>query len=133
LIVVDASVLVCALADDGRDGERVRTRMLGERLMAPEVIDLEVASVFRRLCAGGSLPVVRAEQAISDLFALRLDRVRQQLLIQRCWELRHNLTVYDAAYVALAEATSTTLVTADERLANSPRLPCQVELLRVGR
>jgi predicted nucleic acid-binding protein len=133
LIVVDASVVVCALADDGRDGERARTRLLGERLAAPEVLDLEVASVLHRLCASGALPEARAEVALNDLVQLRLDRVGHRRLIARCWELRHNLTVYDAAYVALAEALSTTLVTADTRLANAPRLPCDVDLLRVNR
>ena len=133
MIVVDASVLVCALADDGRDGVDVRTRLLGEHLVAPEVIDLEVASALRRLCAAGTLPGQRAEQALGDLTQLRMERVRHQPLLRRCWELRHNLTVYDATYVSLAESISGTLVTADERLACAPRLPCAVELIQVGR
>jgi predicted nucleic acid-binding protein len=129
VIVVDASVLATALADDGNDGRRARDRLRGERLSAPELIDLEVASVWRRLCAGGQLTSDRAGQALTDLGAIRLERVSHRHLVQRCWELRENITVYDAAYVALAESLGATLLTADERLARAPRTRCAFELL----
>ena len=103
MIVVDASVLATALGDDNDDGRRARARLSGERLSAPELIDLEVVSVFRRLCAADQLDQARADQALADLDALRLDRVPHRPLLRRCWELRHNVTVYDAAYIALAE------------------------------
>ncbi len=130
MIVVDASVLATALGDDGEDGRRARERLTGERLSAPELIDLEVASVFRRLCAGAQLDPQRAAQALTDLDVLRLDRVPHRPLVRRCWELRHNLTVYDAAYIALAELMNAPLVTADQRLINARGSTCTFELLR---
>ena len=74
--MVDASVIVTALADDGPDGDQARERLKGERLTAPHVIDLEVVSVWCRLTAGGQLDERRARLALNDLEALRLDRVR---------------------------------------------------------
>jgi predicted nucleic acid-binding protein len=129
VIVVDASVVVTALADDGPDGEHARRRLRGVRLAAPHVIDLEVTSAWRRLASAGDLDPRRAEMAIADLRSLRLDRVPHAPLLDRCWELRANLTVYDAAYVALAEVLDTTLLTADSRLANAPGRRCPTDLL----
>jgi predicted nucleic acid-binding protein len=129
VIVVDASVVVTGLADDGADGDRVRQRLRGERLVAPHVIDLEVASAWRRLAAAGALDARRVELALADLLALRLERVGHGPLLGRCWELRTNLTVYDAAYVALAEALDATLLTADRRLAAAPGIGCTVEVM----
>ena len=129
MIVVDASVLVTSLADDGDDGDLTRTRLRGETLAAPEVIDLEVASVLRRLTLAGQLPADRAEQALLDLVQLPLRRAAHRALLRRCWDLRANLTVYDASYVALAEALGVLLLTADQRLAAAPGLSCGVEIL----
>ena len=130
MIVVDASVIVTALADDGPDGEEARERLRGERLAAPHLVDLEVASAWRRLTATGQLDARRARLALDDLHALRLDRVRHGPLLDRCWELRENLTVYDAAYVALAELLGVTLGTADSKLSRAPGARCGVELLQ---
>ena len=129
MIVVDASVVVTALADDGTDGDRVRQRLRGERLFAPHLIDLEVASAWRRLATAGALDNRRVELGLADLLALRLERVEHGPLLGRCWELRTNLTIYDAAYVALAEALDTTLLTADRRLAGGPGSRCTVEVI----
>ena len=129
VIVVDASVLVTALADDGSDGDRARDRLRGERLVAPHVIDLEVTSAWRRLTAAGDLDDRRAQLALEDLRSLRVDRVPHGPLIARCWELRRNLTVYDAAYVALAEIVDRVLVTADARLAGASGSRCEIELI----
>ena len=129
MIVVDASVIVTALADDGNDGDRVRQRLREERLVAPHVIDLEVASAWRRLAAAGALDERRVGLALADLLALRLERVGHGPLLGRCWELRTTLTIYDVAYVALAEALDTTLLTADRRLADAPGSRCAVEVL----
>lgn len=129
VIVVDASVLAPALADDGEDGDRARQRFRGEHLAAPELVDLEVSSVLRRLLLAGRLPLRRAELAMSDLLALPLRRVSHRALVARCWELRENLTVYDASYVALAEQLETILVTADTRLAGAPGPRCKMELM----
>ncbi len=130
MIVIDASVLVTALIDDGDDGRRARIRLSIEPLSAPELIDLEVASVLRRLCAATQLDQARAGQALTDLDALRIERVAHRPLLRRCWELRNNVTVYDAAYIALAEILETTLVTADHRLVNGPGTTCAFELLQ---
>ena len=129
MIVVDASIIVTGLADDGPDGDRVRARLRDERLAAPHVIDLEVASAWRRLVATGELDERRAQLALDDLDALRLVRAPHGPLLGRCWELRHNLTIYDAAYIALAELMATTLVTGDARLAAAPGARCNVEVL----
>lgn len=129
MIVVDASVLVTALADDGPDGERFRTRLAGERLAAPHLIDVEVVSAWRRLAAAGHLDERRASFARTDLESLPLQRVPHTPLVDRCWELRSNLTVYDAVYVALAEALEVRLLTADGRLAASSGPTCAIELL----
>jgi predicted nucleic acid-binding protein len=129
VIVVDASVVVTALADDGPDGDRARVRLRGERLAAPHLIDIEVISAWRRLRAAGDLDDRRAALAITDLRALRLDRIPHGPLIDRCWELRHTLTVYDAAYVALAEVMDAVLLTADGKLADAPGSRCEIEVL----
>jgi predicted nucleic acid-binding protein len=129
VIVVDASVLVPGLVDDGRDGDAARVRLRGEVLAAPELVDLEVASVLRRLVLAGSLPLRHADLALADLVELPLQRAAHRSLLARCWQLRSNVTVYDAAYIALAEALGALLVTADARLAAAPGLRCDVELL----
>ena len=129
MIVVDASVLAPALADDTSDGDAARLSLHGHALAAPELIDLEVASVWRRQVMAGQLEVRRADLAIADLLALPLQRIPHQQLIKRCWELRESLTSYDAAYVALAELLDAVLVTGDKRLSRSPRIRCRVQVV----
>ncbi len=129
MIVVDASVIAPALADDGGDGDRARHRLAGERLAAPAIIDLEVVSIVRRALAAGLVDQRRAVLALGDLVALDLHRVDHLGVLARIWELRENLTPYDAAYVALAEMSGCTLVTADARLARAPGPRCPIEYL----
>ena len=129
MIVVDASIVVTALADDGDDGDRTRTRLRGERLFAPELIDIEVVSAWRRLVAAGRLDERRADVARHDLSSMRIQRARHQPLMHRSWELRHNFTIYDAAYVALAEMMNATLLTGDGRLAGAPGIRCRTEVM----
>jgi predicted nucleic acid-binding protein len=129
VIVVDASVLLPALADDGADGRRARDRLSGEQLAAPAHIDLEVASVLRRLVRAKVCPRDRAEKALSALVNLPMQRVSHTLLLPRCWALRDALTPYDAAYVALAESLGVLLVTADRGLASASGPTCVVELV----
>ena len=133
MLVVDASVLAVALADDGPDGDAARTRLRGETLAAPELVDLEVASVLRRQNRAGMLDDRRAELAIIDLGALPMVRASHLALLRRCWELRENVTTYDAAYVALAEALDAMLLTGDRRLAHAAEPTCTIELLRTPR
>lgn len=129
MIVVDASVLAVALADDGEDGYRARERLTGETLAAPELLDLEVISVLRRHVAVRVVTARRAAQAISDLADLPVQRSSHRPLIGRIWQLRHVATPYDAAYISLAEALRAVLVTADRRLAGAPGVKCNVEVL----
>jgi predicted nucleic acid-binding protein len=130
VIVADASVLVVALADDGPDGDQARSRLRGERLTVPELADLEVVSVLRRQIKAGTLDARRARLALDDLAALPALRAPPRPLLPRCWELRNNLTIYDAAYVALAETMNITLLTGDRKLARAPGLQCPIEIFQ---
>jgi predicted nucleic acid-binding protein len=131
VVAVDASVIAPALTNEEELGDRLRERLERERLVAPALIDLEVASAWRGQVRAGRLSAGRAEVAFSDLAALRLERTRHGPLMGRIWELRDNLSAYDASYVALAEALDTILLTGDERLARAPGIQCEVELLTV--
>jgi predicted nucleic acid-binding protein len=124
VIVIDASVLATALGDDGQGGAEARARLRGEDLAAPEIIDLEVVSVWRRTLTDER----RAALALMDLTDIPLRRAPHLPLLDRCWELRHNLTPYDASYVALAEALEVGLVTADRRLTRAAGIRCDVEV-----
>ncbi len=130
MIVVDASVLATALGDDGPDGDHARARLRGERLSAPELVDLEVTSVLRRQVLRGADDLRRAALALADLTSMPLRRAPHRPLLDRCGELRDNLTIYDASYVALAEALEVTLLTGDGQLARAPGLLCRIEVLR---
>ena len=129
MIVSDASAVVLALGDDGPAGDVARERLSGERIIAPELLDVEVTAAWRRHEAAGRLDSRRAALARSDLRDLPVQRVSHRLLMERCWELRANVTVYDAVYVALAELLDAPLVTADRKLANAPGIRCQVEVV----
>jgi predicted nucleic acid-binding protein len=129
VIVVDASVLAVALGDDGTDGEHARERLAGETLVAPELVDLEVVSVWRRHVAAKLMPARRAASAVADLADLPLRRSSHQSFLNRIWELRHVVTPYDAAYIALAEALDVVLVTADARLSRASGLHCEIEAI----
>jgi predicted nucleic acid-binding protein len=129
LIVVDASVLAPAIADDGADGDRARARMAGETLAAPDLIFLEVASVLRRATRANRLDARRAGQALADLSALPLRSAPHLPLLARAWELRDNASIYDGAYLALAELLRAPLLTADKRLQAVPGTRCTVELV----
>ncbi|NLH70824.1 MAG: type II toxin-antitoxin system VapC family toxin [Brooklawnia sp.] len=133
MLVIDASVLAVGLLDDGPDGDNVRERLLGEELAAPALIDLEVASVWGGLARAGHLDPRRAGLALDDLQDLPIQRVEHTPLLPRCWELRDNLTIYDAAYVALAEALPATLLTGDRRLARSTGPRCTIEVIKTHR
>jgi predicted nucleic acid-binding protein len=133
VVVIDASVLSVALADDGPDGDAARARLRGESLVAPELVDLEVASVLRRQNRAGLLDTRRADLAITDLWALPMQRAPYLPLLARCLQLRDNVTTYDAAYVALAEALDTALLTGDRRLARAVGPTCTIELFETPR
>ena len=130
MLVIDASVLAVALLDDGPDGDVVRHRLRGEQLAAPALIDLEVASVWRGLARGGHLDPRRVGLALDDLRDLPIQRVEHTSFLARCWELRDNLMIYDAAYVALAEALQTPLLTGEGRLSRSTGPRCAIEVIK---
>jgi predicted nucleic acid-binding protein len=129
VIVVDASVLVNALADDADAGDLARESIRGQALIAPHLTDIEFLSVLRRQVARGEVLVRRAEFAVRDLLELRMRRAPHAPFADRIWQLRDNLTPYDAAYVAVAEALQVPLLTADRRLAKAPGIRCEVTLL----
>lgn len=121
-VVVDASAAVPLLVDrpDETPGVHALLANLDGDLVAPHVIDLEVASVLRWHVRSGELAADAAKRAVDDLAALRLARYPHDVLLPRIWGLRDNLTAYDAAYVALAEALAAPLVTRDTRIAGAP-------------
>jgi predicted nucleic acid-binding protein len=129
VIVADASIVVRALADDGAPGDLARAVLHGQTIRAPHVLDVEVVHALRANVRRGHLDPRRATAAIDDLARSAIVRVPHRRLLPRLWELRDNVSAYDAAYVALAEALGVPLVTADARLANAPGLRCDVEVL----
>jgi predicted nucleic acid-binding protein len=125
-VVCDASAFVALLLDAGPEG-RWATHELGDAdLAAPSLIAYETANIIRRHERAGRISSDQAAQAHTDLLDLPIEHWPYELLATRAWQLRHNLSSYDASYVALAELTSTTLVTLDRRLASAPDLRCPV-------
>ena len=134
MLVIDASVLAVALLDDGPDGDAVRQRLRGEQLAAPALIDLEVVSVWRGLARGGGhLDARRVGLALDDLRDLPIQRFEHTPCLPRCWDLRDNLTSYDAAYIVLAETLQASLLTGDRRLARSAGPRCAIEVIKTDR
>lgn len=130
MIVVDASVVATAISVAGGDGDRSRSRLVDAGdLHVPHLLDLEVISVLRRRSHIGDIDEEGVEVALEALHALRLTRYPHLSLLPRVWELRTNLSPYDAAYIALAEALECSFVTADLRLAKAPDIRCEVEIL----
>ncbi len=129
MIVLDASVLVNVLADDADDGERARLSVAGHDLAAPELIDVEVASVLRRHWLAKTISAHRFAAALKDLADLPITRYPALPLLPRVYELRSNVSAYDAVYVALAEHLDCALLTADRRLATAPGTRCTVTVL----
>jgi predicted nucleic acid-binding protein len=130
LIVLDASAALELLLNSRR-GRRVATRIASPRLTlhAPHLIDLEVCQALRRYLRAETLGATRA-QTVLDLFSeLDLTRYPHESLLSRIWQLRDNLTAYDGAYVALAEALGATLLTCDERLARTAGSVASVEVI----
>lgn len=130
MIVIDASALLeVLLVTPAALGIEDRLFAPDQTLHAPHLIDLEVAQVLRRYCASGELEPGRAQEALDDLAAFALQRYPHDLFLPRVWELRHNITAYDAAYIALAEELSAPLLTADQHLARAPGHRAKIELL----
>jgi predicted nucleic acid-binding protein len=131
VIVLDASAVVELLLDTitgRRVAMLIEDAALG--LHAPHLLDVEVVSVLRRFVRDGSLDEEEAQAAIGDLMALDLERHSHEALLERAWDLRANVTTYDAVYVALAEALDATLLTCDSRLARAPGAKTRIELIK---
>jgi predicted nucleic acid-binding protein len=130
VIVVDASAaLESLLRMPAADAVSARLFRPGETLHAPHLIDLEVAQAVRRYATRRDADAKRAREAIEDLADLPLRRYPHRNLLQRVWELRDNLTAYDAVYVALAEVLDAPLLTRDRRLAAAPGIRARVEVI----
>jgi predicted nucleic acid-binding protein len=129
VLVVDASALLEILLNTPA-GDRVAARLFrrGETLHAPHLVDLEVAQVLRRYARAGDVEASRGRAALEDLADFPLTRYPHGLFLPRIWELRRNVTAYDAAYVALAEALAAPLVTRDAALASVRAHRARVEL-----
>lgn len=130
MIVLDASILVDLVGDDG-DAGRLTRSLLSDHGSAsiPDLADVETIGALRRLWLVGELDSARFEAAIDYLTVLPVIRHPALPLLPRALSLRENLTPYDAVYIALAEALECPLVTADARLARSPGIHCEVHLV----
>jgi len=129
LIVLDASAAIAWLIQSPA-GLRIESRIYArdETLHAPHLLDLEVTQVLRRLATQGVIPGSRIEAALQALFDLRVERYPHLSFLPRIWQLRHNVSAYDAVYIALAEELDATLITRDVRLANAPSHTAHVEV-----
>lgn len=130
MIVLDASATAFALLDEGETGDRCRAALRADsRWLVPEQWLIEVLSVIRGNLLGGKIKPDQAAQAAAAVAQMDPVAVRTRLLGARIWELRDNLTTYDAAYVAAAERYRCALVTTDARLARAAGIQCTVNLI----
>lgn len=125
-IVCDASTVVAALLDSGDDGQWATAQIAGGDLYAPSLLPFECANVIRRQELAGTISSDQAAQTHADLLDLAINYWPYDALAQRIWELRANLSSYDAAYIALAEALDAAVVTLDRRMQRAPGLRCEV-------
>ncbi len=131
MIVIDASVLANVVGDDRGDGQRARLafRNAGD-VAAPDLADVETVAVLRKRWIAGTISDERFAAAVDDLGQLDIDRYPALRFMRRAYELRANVTVDDCAYVALAEALSCELLTADQRLASASGPRCAIRVLQ---
>jgi len=131
LIVIDASVLANVVGDDGSDGQRARLefRTAGD-VAAPDLADVETVAVLRKRWIAGTVSDQRFAAAVDDLGELDIDRYPAVRFMRRAYELCTNVTVYDSAYVALAETLGCELLTADQRLAHASGPRCAIRVLQ---
>lgn len=123
--MVDASAAMSALLNDGP----ARRILASERLHAPHFIDPEVANGLRRAVAAGNVTPAAGWTALDTFRRLGMTRYPMFSLLERVWDLRNNLSAYDACYVVLAEQLSCALLTADVRLSRAPGIRCPVTVL----
>ena len=130
MIVVDASAMLEVLLRTP-DAHAVEKRLFDpdETLHAPHLLDVEVAQVVRRYAANGEIDGARGGAVLDDLAVFPVRRYPHDVLLPRVWQLRNNLTAYDAVYIALAEALGAPLLTRDRRLARAAGHRATVELV----
>jgi len=130
VMVVDASAAIEWLLRTPK-GSVVEAQMFaeGQSLNAPHLIDIEVTQVLRRYVRERVLTEMRAQERLQSLLDLHILRHRHTFLLRRAWQLRHHLTIYDAVYVALAEALNAPLLTCDAKIAAAPGHNAIVELV----
>ncbi|SFC69073.1 type II toxin-antitoxin system VapC family toxin [Streptomyces aidingensis] len=128
MIVVDAGAVAHLVADAGPVGEAVRKRVEAERLAAPHLLDVEVASALRGRHRGGKLSDVQLDMAWDSFALLPIRRMEHMPVMPRVRELWNNLSPYDATYVALAEGLGVPLITSDARIERAGRARCPVEV-----
>jgi predicted nucleic acid-binding protein len=124
--VCDASAIAALLLDSGPDGQWVTQTVGSGEIAAPALITYETANVIREHELAGQISPDQSAQAHADLLDLAIELWPYDLLAARAWELRTNLSIYDATYVALAEITNLTLITLDKRLAKAPGTKCRI-------
>ena len=130
MIVVDSSLLVAALASDDGQAFRVREKLAEDpEWHAPEHIRVEVTSAIRGRVLGRKLAIDRAETALRVLGQMEIAAAPWSMLAGRVWELRDNMTPYDAAFIALAEQLGCPVVTTDRKLADCPTRRCDVRVI----
>ena len=129
MIVLDASAVVDWLLQTPA-GQRIEQRIYArnDTLHTVHLLDVEFAQVLRRLVREGTLARKRAEEAMEDLIAVRVTRYAPVLFLNRIWQLRQNLSAYDAAYVALAEELKAPLITRDQKIAAAPGHSATIEV-----
>lgn len=123
-LVVDASVVVAGLVDDGPTGRWARALLGGEDLLGPALMPFEAANILRRSVLRGDLGADTGQLAHADLLDLPVTLVDYGVLAARAWELHTSVTVYDAAYVAIAEVAEASLATLDRRLTRASGPTC---------
>jgi predicted nucleic acid-binding protein len=124
-VVVDASTLVAYLIDGGPEGQWAEQVLARGDLVGPHLLHIEVADVLRRLEARGEIGPETASLSHEDLLALTIDLVPYAGIAGRTWQLRGNVSAYDATYVAIAEELGAPLATLDRRLAAAPGPACE--------
>jgi predicted nucleic acid-binding protein len=127
-VVCDASAVLAALLDSGSDGQWATVRLAEADLFAPTLLPFECATVIRRAELSGAVSGEQAAQAHADLLDLAIELWPYDALATRAWELRPDLSSYDAAYVALAEVLAIPLLTLDRRILRAPGITCSVSV-----
>jgi predicted nucleic acid-binding protein len=124
--VCDASAVAALLLDSGPDGQWVTQTIESGEIAAPALVTYETANVIRKHELAGQISPDQSAQAHADLLDLAIELWPYDLLAARAWQLRMNLSIYDATYAALAEITDLTLITLDKRLAKAPGTKCRI-------